>query len=74
MSPREKTTSLTIRMKPAVKESLRRLAARENRSIANMVEVMVLGYAETAGKTESAADRLQPVKAASTSGKARKAP
>jgi hypothetical protein len=36
-----KTTTLTFRIEPALKEALRTAAAREHRSIANMIEVMI---------------------------------
>ena len=36
-----KTTTLTFRIEPALKEALRGAAAREHRSIANMVEVLI---------------------------------
>ncbi len=39
-----KTTTLTFRIKPALKEALRAAAEREHRSIANMVEVMIRDY------------------------------
>ena len=39
-----KTTTLTFRIKPALKEGLRAAAVREHRSIANMVEVLIRDY------------------------------
>lgn len=36
-----KTTTLTFRIEPVLKEALRTAAAREHRSIANMVEVLI---------------------------------
>ncbi|MBV5275048.1 MAG: hypothetical protein JZU52_15860 [Lamprocystis purpurea] len=36
-----KTTTLTFRIEPGLKEALRTAAAREHRSIANMVEVLI---------------------------------
>jgi hypothetical protein len=36
-----KTTTLTFRIDPGLKEALRTAADREHRSIANMVEVMI---------------------------------
>lgn len=36
-----KTTTLTFRIEPGLKEALRAAAAREHRSIANMVEVLI---------------------------------
>ena len=39
-----KTATVTFRIDPAVKEALRAAAAREHRSIANMVEVLIRDY------------------------------
>ncbi len=39
-----KTATLSFRIKPGLKEALRVAAEREHRSIANMVEVMILQY------------------------------
>lgn len=39
-----KTTTLTFRMEPGLKEALRTAANREHRSIANMVEVLIRDY------------------------------
>ena len=39
-----KTSTLTFRIKPALKEALRMAAEREHRSIANMVEVVIRDY------------------------------
>ena len=39
-----KTTTLTFRTHPALKEALRMAANREHRSIANMVEVLIRDY------------------------------
>lgn len=36
-----KTTTLTFRIEPGLKEALRAAAVREHRSIANMVEVLI---------------------------------
>jgi hypothetical protein len=36
-----KTTTLTFRIEPGLKAALRMAAERENRSIANMVEVII---------------------------------
>ncbi len=42
--PTGKTSTLTFRIAPALKEALRTAAVREHRSIANMVEVMIRDY------------------------------
>ena len=39
-----KTTTLTFRIEPGLKEGLRAAADREHRSIANMVEVLIRDY------------------------------
>lgn len=44
-----KTTTLTFRIEPGLKEALRAAAAREHRSIANMVEVLIRDYCEQNG-------------------------
>ncbi len=43
--PRLKGETLSIRTSPDIKELLRQAAEREHRSIASMVEVLVLEYA-----------------------------
>jgi hypothetical protein len=44
-----KTATLTIRVDPILKEALRSAAQAEHRSIANMVEVMILEHCEKNG-------------------------
>ena len=39
-----KTTTLTFRIEPCLKEALRTAAHREHRSLANMVEVLIRDY------------------------------
>ena len=39
-----KTTTLTFRIEPELKEALRTAANQEHRSIANMVEVLIRDY------------------------------
>ncbi len=39
-----KTTTLTFRIDPALKEGLKKAAVNEHRSIANMVEVLIRDY------------------------------
>ena len=41
-----KTATVSFRIDPAVNEALRAVAAREHRSIANMVEVLIRGYCD----------------------------
>jgi hypothetical protein len=42
--PTGKTSTLTFRIEPALKDALRTAAEREHRSIANMVEVLIRDY------------------------------
>ncbi|MCB1782297.1 MAG: hypothetical protein H6953_18400 [Chromatiaceae bacterium] len=44
-----KTATLMLRLCPEIKEDLRALAARERRSLSNMVEVMILEYSQQHG-------------------------
>ena len=44
-----KTEKLTIRIDPIVKEALRQVSAHDNRSVANMVEVMIFERCEQLG-------------------------
>ena len=46
-----KTTTLNLRIDPDLKEALKEAAVREHRSIANMVEVLVLRHCEKVGIT-----------------------
>jgi len=39
-----KSTTLTFRIEPGLKEGLRTAADREHRSIANMIEVLIRDY------------------------------
>lgn len=44
-----KTTTLTFRIEPNLKDAVRTAADREHRSIANMVEVMIRDYCGRVG-------------------------
>ncbi len=44
-----KTATLSFRIEPGLKEALRTAAEQEHRSIANMVEVMILDYCGRVG-------------------------
>jgi hypothetical protein len=44
-----KTSTLTFRIEPELKDALRTAAAREHRSIANMVGVLIRDYCERKG-------------------------
>ncbi len=56
-----KTSTLTFRIDPGLKEALRSAAVREHRSIANMVEVMIRDHCGRSGiaipKKQEAAKR-----------------
>ena len=47
--PPKKTTTLNLRVDPAIKEAIREAALRDNRSIANMIEVLIRRHCEEAG-------------------------
>jgi hypothetical protein len=47
-----KTTTVTFRMNPSVKGVLRAAADKERRSVANMIEVMVVDYGKKLGIME----------------------
>ena len=53
-----KISTLTFRIEPALKEALRTAAAREHRSIANMVEVLIRDYCVRHDITISEQDAL----------------
>jgi len=44
-----KTTTLTFRIEPELKEALRTAAQQEHRSIANMVAVLIRDYCQQQG-------------------------
>lgn len=46
-----KTTTLTFRIEPGLKEAVRAAADLEHRSIANMIEIMIRDYCGKAGVT-----------------------
>ena len=48
MSPK-KTTTLNLRVDPAIKEAIREAANRDHRSIANMVEILIRKHCDDAG-------------------------
>lgn len=49
--PKAKSTTLTFRIEPGLKEGLRAAADREHRSIANMIEVLIRDYCGRNGIT-----------------------
>lgn len=46
---RTKISTLNLRINPAVKHAVRQAAAREHRSVANMVEVLIRRHCDEAG-------------------------
>ncbi len=46
---RTKVSTLNLRIEPAIKEAVREAAAREHRSVANMVEVLIRRHCDNAG-------------------------
>jgi hypothetical protein len=46
-----KVSTLNLRINPTVKEAVREAAAREHRSVANMVEVLIRRHCDHAGIT-----------------------
>ena len=48
MSPR-KTTTLNLRVDPAIKEAIKTAANRDHRSVANMIEILIRKYCEQEG-------------------------
>ena len=47
--PPLKTSTLNLRVDPAIKEAVREAALRDNRSIANMIEVLIRQHCAEAG-------------------------
>ena len=44
-----KTTTLNLRVDPVIKEAIREAALRENRSIANMIEMLIRRHCDVVG-------------------------
>ena len=44
-----KISTLNLRIEPGIKEAVRAAAAREHRSVANMVEVLIRRHCDQAG-------------------------
>ncbi len=44
-----KISTLNLRIEPGIKDAVREAAAREHRSVANMVEVLIRRHCEQAG-------------------------
>jgi hypothetical protein len=48
---RTKISTLNLRIEPGVKEAVREAAAREHRSVANMIEMLIRRHCSQAGIT-----------------------
>ena len=61
-----KTTTLTFRIEPGLKEAVREAAELEHRSIANMIEIMIRDYCGRVGveitEPGELANRKKPVR------------
>lgn len=55
-----KVSTLNLRIEPGVKEAVREAAAREHRSVANMVEVLIRRHCAEAGISVPDQSRLFP--------------
>ena len=49
--PRTKVSTLNLRIRPSIKAAVREAAAREHRSVANMVEVLIRRHCDRTGIT-----------------------
>jgi len=45
----KKTTTLNLRVEPAIKEAIREAANRDHRSVANMVEILIRQHCDRVG-------------------------
>ena len=55
-----KISTLNLRIEPGVKEAVREAAAREHRSVANMIEVLIRRHCQQAGITVPEQNELFP--------------
>lgn len=60
LTEESKTETLNLRVSPRLKAALQAAARREHRSMANMVEFLVLAYCEEHGLTGDAARAAHP--------------
>ena len=49
--PKTRTSTLNLRIHPSLKDAIREAAAREHRSVANMVEVLIRRHCDHSGIT-----------------------
>lgn len=66
-----KTTTLTFRIEPALKEGLRAASVQEHRSIANMIAVMIRDYCGRNGVTIPKIDAIEGSRHVTKSGKSK---
>ena len=55
-----KISTLNLRIEPGIKEAVREAAAREHRSVANMVEMLIRRHCEQAGISIPEKSELMP--------------
>jgi len=55
-----KVSTLNLRIEPGLKEAVREAAAREHRSVANMVEMLIRRHCDQSGITIPAQDDFFP--------------
>ena len=55
-----KVSTLNLRIEPGIKQAVREAAAREHRSVANMVEMLIRRHCEQAGITIPEQSELFP--------------
>ena len=55
-----KVSTLNLRIEPGIKEAVREAAAREHRSIANMVEMLIRRHCDETGITIPEQNELFP--------------
>jgi len=59
---RTKVSTLNLRVDPAIKDAVRKAAAREHRSVANMVEVLIRRHCDQEGISISEFSQQNPGK------------
>lgn len=55
-----KISTLNLRIQPGIKEAVREAAAREHRSVANMIEMLIRRHCQQAGITVPEQNELFP--------------
>lgn len=55
-----KISTLNLRIEPGIKDAVREAAAREHRSVANMVEMLIRRHCEQAGISIPEKSELMP--------------